>query len=195
MIVPIAATLSCLFIKTVSTTIPHPHIAIQSLGQNPNSPDHTPTADGGPGAVLAGPTIATFADGNTLNAHGCDRIRTGLQRRRDWPMAAAWHQRADVLSMEGATRPLALCRSRGNASLIVQSRSACKHGARSSCIASPVAGRLHRLAGPISFLQHVTATNQSLALERPRFGYRRLCALLAHRGQKANHKCVYRVSC
>jgi hypothetical protein len=32
---------------------------------------------------------------------------------------------------------------------------------------------------------------RSLALERPRFGYRRLCALLAREGQKANHKCVY----
>ena len=34
---------------------------------------------------------------------------------------------------------------------------------------------------------------RSLALERPRFGYRRLCALLAREGQKANHKCVYRL--
>lgn len=41
-----------------------PHIAIQSLGQNPNSPDHTP----GTGAVLAGPTIAGFADGNVHTA-------------------------------------------------------------------------------------------------------------------------------
>ena len=30
-------------------------------------------------------------------------------------------------------------------------------------------------------------------MERPRFGYRRLCALLAREGQKANHKCVYRL--
>jgi len=34
---------------------------------------------------------------------------------------------------------------------------------------------------------------RSLALERPRFGYRRLGALLAREGQKANHKCVYRL--
>jgi len=34
---------------------------------------------------------------------------------------------------------------------------------------------------------------RSLALERPRFGYRRLGALLAQEGQKANHKCVYRL--
>lgn len=34
---------------------------------------------------------------------------------------------------------------------------------------------------------------RTLALERPRFGYRRLCALLAQEGQKANHKCVYRL--
>ena len=34
---------------------------------------------------------------------------------------------------------------------------------------------------------------RSLALERLRFGYRRLCALLAREGQKANHKCVYRL--
>ena len=32
-----------------------------------------------------------------------------------------------------------------------------------------------------------------LALERPRFGYRRLGALLAREGQKANHKCIYRL--
>jgi len=34
---------------------------------------------------------------------------------------------------------------------------------------------------------------RSLALERPRFGYRRLGALLAREGQKANHKCIYRL--
>ena len=34
---------------------------------------------------------------------------------------------------------------------------------------------------------------RSLALERPRFGYRRLGALLAQEGQKANSKCVYRL--
>ena len=34
---------------------------------------------------------------------------------------------------------------------------------------------------------------RSLALERPRFGYRRLGALLARKGEKANHKCVYRL--
>ncbi len=34
---------------------------------------------------------------------------------------------------------------------------------------------------------------RTLALERPRFGYRRLCALLAQEGEKANHKCVYRL--
>jgi putative transposase len=34
---------------------------------------------------------------------------------------------------------------------------------------------------------------RSLALERPRFGYRRLGALLAREGQKTNHKCVYRL--
>jgi hypothetical protein len=28
---------------------------------------------------------------------------------------------------------------------------------------------------------------------RPRFGYRGLCALLAPEGQKANHKCIYRL--
>lgn len=33
---------------------------------------------------------------------------------------------------------------------------------------------------------------RSLALERPRFGYGRLCALLARGGPKANHKCIYR---
>ena len=34
---------------------------------------------------------------------------------------------------------------------------------------------------------------RSLALERPRFGYRRLGALLAQEGQKVNHKCIYRL--
>lgn len=41
-----------------------PHIAIQSLGQNANSPDHTPAT----GAVRAGPVIAGFADGKTHTA-------------------------------------------------------------------------------------------------------------------------------
>jgi putative transposase len=34
---------------------------------------------------------------------------------------------------------------------------------------------------------------RALALERPRFGYRRLGALLEREGQKANHKCIYRL--
>lgn len=34
---------------------------------------------------------------------------------------------------------------------------------------------------------------RTLALERPRFGYRRLGALLAQEGWKVNHKCVYRL--
>jgi putative transposase len=34
---------------------------------------------------------------------------------------------------------------------------------------------------------------RSLAMERPRFGYRRLGALLEREGQKANHKCIYRL--
>lgn len=40
-----------------------PHIAIQSLGQNPNSADHTQAT-----GLLAGPAVATFADGNVHTA-------------------------------------------------------------------------------------------------------------------------------
>lgn len=42
-----------------------PHIAIQSLGPSPNTPDHTPAT----GANLGGgPVVATFADGNVHTA-------------------------------------------------------------------------------------------------------------------------------
>jgi hypothetical protein len=40
------------------------HIGIQSLGAQPNTPDHTPAT----GANLGGPTTATFADGNPHTA-------------------------------------------------------------------------------------------------------------------------------
>lgn len=41
-----------------------PHIGIQSLGTQPNTPDHTPAT----GANLGGPTTATFADGGMHTA-------------------------------------------------------------------------------------------------------------------------------
>jgi Legume lectin domain/MBG domain/YDG domain len=41
-----------------------PHIGIQSLGTQPNTPDHTPAT----GADLGGPVAATFADGNVHTA-------------------------------------------------------------------------------------------------------------------------------
>jgi putative transposase len=34
---------------------------------------------------------------------------------------------------------------------------------------------------------------RKLALERPRFGYRRLTVMLSRDGEKVNHKCVYRL--
>ena len=49
--------------------------------------------------------------------------------------------------------------------------------------------RSHRKEREMSLRQRL----RSLALERPRFGYRQLGALLAQEGQKANHKCVYRL--